>query len=203
MIFKHQNLAKNNIDLTVYTRHSVNLIGKCTFCMLSKGTKQPVKVDFYIAKEEGSVLLSQETVFQLQLLNVKLQLEYIPPRAMLISSAVDDPKKEIHAQSMSPQQPNSASILPTSKSKILQEDTPKKVRIMKTKVQIQEQYPELFKGIGQFPGEPYHIHTNPSITLKQTSCRPIPVHLKQSFQQEIEKCLPTESLSLSMKQLHG
>ena len=65
-------LAKNDIDLTVYTRHSVNLIGKCTFYMLIKGTKQPVKVDFYIAKEEGSVLLSQELVFQLQLLDVKL-----------------------------------------------------------------------------------------------------------------------------------
>ena len=51
-------LAKNDIDLTVYTRHSVNLIGKCTFYMLSKGIKQPVTVDFYIAKEEGSVLLS-------------------------------------------------------------------------------------------------------------------------------------------------
>ena len=89
---------------------------------------------------------------------------------MLISSAVDYPKKEIHAQSTSPQQPNSASILPTSKSKILQEDTPKKVRIMKTKEQIQEQYPELFEGIGQFPGEPYHIHMNPSITPKQTPC---------------------------------
>ena len=41
------------------------------FYMLSEDTKQPVKVDFYIAKEEGSVLLSRETVFQLQLLNVK------------------------------------------------------------------------------------------------------------------------------------
>ena len=51
-------LAKNDIDLTIYTRHSVDLIGKCTFYMLSKGMKQPVKVDFYIAKEEDSVLLS-------------------------------------------------------------------------------------------------------------------------------------------------
>ena len=88
---------------------------------------------------------------------------------------------------MSPQQPNSASILPTSKSKIPQEDTPKKIRIMKTKNQIQEQYPELFQGIGRFPGEPHHIDTNPSITPKQTPCRPIPVHLKQTFQQKIEK----------------
>ena len=63
--------------------------------------------------------------------------------------------------------------------------------IVKSKEQIQEQYPELFKGIGQFPGEPYHIHTNPSITPKPTPCRPIPVHLKQTFQQEIEKKLAT------------
>ena len=35
--------------------------------------KKPVKVDFYITKEEGSVLLSQETVFQLQLLQCKAQ----------------------------------------------------------------------------------------------------------------------------------
>ena len=60
---------------------------------------------------------------------------------------------------------------------------------MKSKEQIQEQYPELFKGIGRFPGEPYNIHPNPSITPKQTPCRPIPVHLKQTFQQEIEKML--------------
>ena len=51
-------LAKNDIDLTVYMRHSVDLIGKCTFYMLSKGMKQPDKVDFFIAKKVGSVLLS-------------------------------------------------------------------------------------------------------------------------------------------------
>ena len=141
--------------------------------------KQLVKVEFYMVKEEGSVLLSQETVFQLHLLNVKPRLEYLPPRAMLISSAADYHEREIHAWSMP--QPNSASVLPTSKSKLLQEDTPKKIRIMKTKEQIGEQYPELFKGIGQFPGKPYHIHINPSITPKQTPYRPIPVHLKQTF----------------------
>ena len=61
LVFNHPHtskLVKNDIDLTLYTRHSVNLIGKCTFYMLSKGTEQPVKVDFYIAKEEGSILLS-------------------------------------------------------------------------------------------------------------------------------------------------
>ena len=33
------------------------------------------------------------------------------------------------------------------------------------------------------------LRVNPSITPKQTPCRPIPVHLKHTFQQEIEKML--------------
>ena len=56
-------LAKNDIDLTVYTRHSVDLIGKCTFYMLSKSTKQPIKVEFYIAKEEGQCSLVMRNSF--------------------------------------------------------------------------------------------------------------------------------------------
>ena len=36
-------LAKNDIDLTVYTRHSVDLIAKCTFYMLNQGTKNLLK----------------------------------------------------------------------------------------------------------------------------------------------------------------
>ena len=189
-------LAKNDIDLTVYTRHSIDLIGKCTFYMLNKATKQPIKVDFYIAKEEGSVLLSWETIFQLQLLDVKPRLEYLPPRATLISSAANYLKREVHAQS-------TTSIPPTSTSTVPQENTPSRVKIVKSKGQIQEQYPELFKVIGRFPGEPYHIHFNPSITPKQTPCRPIPVHLKQTFWQELKKCLLPESSNLSMKQLCG
>ena len=76
---------------------------------------------------------------------------------MLISSATDHPKREIHAQS-------TTSILPTSTSTVPQENIPRTVKIVKSKEQIQEQYPELFKGIGWFPGEPYHIQVNPSIT---------------------------------------
>ena len=49
------------------------------------------------------------------------------------------------------------------------------------KEQIKEQYPELFEGIGRLPGEQYHIHTDPSITPKETPYRPIPVHLKETF----------------------
>ena len=67
---------------------------------------------------------------------------------MLISSAADHPKREIHAQSTVPQQQNSTSVLPISTSTVPQENTSRRVRIVKSKEQIQEQYPDLFKGIG-------------------------------------------------------
>ena len=136
-------------------------------------------------------------MFQLQLLDVKPRLEYLQPRATLISSVADYPKKEIHAQCRSIQQQqgiddvhsHSGSIMPSSKPIIHQEDTLKKMKIVNTKECIKKQYPELFKSIGRFPGKPYHIHADLSITPKQTPCRPIPVHLKQTFRQEIDKLL--------------
>ena len=119
------------------------------------------------------------------------QIRIPSPQGDTHISAADHPKREIHTQTTFPQQQNSTSVLATSTSTVPQENTPKRVKIVKSKEEIQEQYPELFKGIGQLQGEPYHIHTYPSITPKQTPCRPIPVHLKQTFQQEIEKMLAT------------
>ena len=104
-------LAKSVIDITVYMRHSVDPIGKCTFFMLSKDTKQPIKVDFYITKDEGSVLLSCETAFQLKLLDVQTRLEYLPPRATLISSAADYPKKR-YMCNLDPQNNNQVQMMP-------------------------------------------------------------------------------------------
>ena len=58
-----------------------------------------------------------------------------------------------------------------------------------SKEQILQSYPDVFEGIGCFPGPPYHIQIDQSVTPKQTPCRPIPVHLKEAFQQEIDKML--------------
>ena len=44
-------------------------------------------------------------------------------------------------------------------------------------------------GIDCFPGPPYHIQVDPSVTQKQTPCQPIPVHLKEVFKKEIVKIL--------------
>ena len=57
------------------------------------------------------------------------------------------------------------------------------------KEQIKELYGDVFEGIGCFPGKPYHINLDKSVTPVQTRCRPVPVHLKEVFKQEINKML--------------
>ena len=55
-------------------------------------------------------------------------------------------------------------------------------------------YPDVFEGIGRFLGPPYHIQLDPSVMPKQTPCCPIPVHLKEAFQQEVNNMLPVRVL---------
>ena len=50
-------------------------------------------------------------------------------------------------------------------------------------------YLDVYKGNGKFPGPPYTIHLDPSIQTKQTPCRPVPIHLKETFKREIDKML--------------
>ena len=62
-------------------------------------------------------------------------------------------------------------------------------KLITSKEMIMREYPDVFQGIGKFLGPDYHIQLDPSIPPKQTPCRPIPIHLKGQFQQEINKML--------------
>ena len=62
-------------------------------------------------------------------------------------------------------------------------------KLVTSKEQIMIQYPDVFEGIGRFPGPPYKINLNQSIPLKQTPGHPIPIHLKESFKKQIDKML--------------
>ena len=62
-------------------------------------------------------------------------------------------------------------------------------KLITSKEMIMQEYPDVFQGIGKFPGPDYHIQLDPSIPPKQTPCQPIPIHLKVQFQQEINKML--------------
>ena len=62
-------------------------------------------------------------------------------------------------------------------------------KLTTSKEQILAHYPNVFDGIGKFPGPPYSIHLDPSITPKQTPCHQVLAHLKDIFKQEIDKIL--------------
>ena len=52
-----------------------------------------MKVIFFIAKENGSVLLSCRTTMELGLIKPCVQLEYLPPRTSLLTSTCDQPSR--------------------------------------------------------------------------------------------------------------
>ena len=82
------------------------------------------------------------------------------------------------------QQPPSKAL--TSKNTVQKQDP---VIMITSKDQILLKYLDVFKGITRFPSLPYHIQVNTNITLKQTPCRPVPIHLKEAFKNEIDKML--------------
>ena len=72
-----------------------------------------------------------------------------------------------------------------SKTNMLPEDN----QLITTKEQILTRFPDVFEGIGKFPGRSYEIQLDPKVPPKQTPCRPIPIHLKDAFKQEIDRML--------------
>ena len=76
---KVKQFAPNDISLGVYTDHQVHIFGKCNFYMLHLDTKKPHAVTFYVASNEGSVLLSCTTLLALDLIQTRPRLDYLPP----------------------------------------------------------------------------------------------------------------------------
>ena len=89
-----KNLAENDISLGVYTDHQVNILSKCQFYMLHLDNKKPHSVTFYVASNEGSMLLSCTTLLALNLIQTRPHLDYLPSRAKLITSATDHPNTQ-------------------------------------------------------------------------------------------------------------
>ena len=76
----------------------------------------------------------------------------------------------------------------------IQGNTSKSPTLIITQDQILQEYSDVFEGVGRFPGLPYHIQVDPKVTPKQTPHRPIPIHLKDVFQKEINQMLKASVL---------
>ena len=219
-----QQLAPNDISLGVYTDHQVDILGKCIFFMIHPDTKKPHAVTFYVASNEGSVLLSCTTLLALELIQTRPRLDYLPPRAKLITSAADHPtrtKKTAHQAKATTEESklmhknhvkmhknsinmhkNSVKMRRNSvnmdNSATKQDNSPVnmqiEVKMVRRKADIKEYYADVFEGVGRFPGPPYHIQLDRKVPPKQTPVRLDPVHLKEAFKQELDKMLQAGQL---------
>ena len=87
-----QKLALSKLEIGTYTTDTVKLVESCTFYFVLPDTKHPQEVTFYVASNNGSVLLSCDIMHALGLIQPHTRLDYLPPRASLITSSAE-PKK--------------------------------------------------------------------------------------------------------------
>ena len=100
------------------------------------------------------------TTLALGLIQLHTRLDYFPHRVSLITSSADYLKKtksQISVHVLRKEYPvsNHKGIVP---------------KLITSKDLILEAYPDVFDGIGCFPGLSYHIQVGPSISPKQTPC---------------------------------
>ena len=88
-----QKLTPSNLEIGIYTTDTVDNVGSCTFYLVHPDTKKLIEVTFYVPTNDGSVLLSCKTALMLGLIQPRTRLDYLPPRASLITSTTDHPKK--------------------------------------------------------------------------------------------------------------
>ena len=173
-----KKLAPSMLEIGTYTTDTVKLVGSRMFYLVHPDTKCLQEVTFSVASNNGSVLLPCLTTLALGLIQPHTRLDYLPPQVGLITSSADHPKKT-KSQSKCMFQRKSMKCLTT---KVVS-------KLITSKEQILANNADVFDGIGCFPGTPYHIQVDPSVTPKQTSHQPIPVYLKEAFKKEIDKML--------------
>ena len=193
-----KKLSPNNIEIGTYTTDTLKIVGSCKFYLVHLSAKKLQEVTFFVARNDGSLLLSCTTTLLLGLVQPRTRLDYLPPRASLITSSVDHPKKTrcqvaVHSSTTD-------SAVPPWKNVVPKQEVPK---LGTSKEQILSYYPDILRGWADMARFPYSRQLDPSVTPKQTPWCPIPVHLKGDFQQKINKMLQVGVLKLYKKPHHG
>ena len=93
-----KKLAPRKFEIGIYTTNAVRLVVSCVFYLVHPDTKCLQAVTFYVASNNGSVLLSCVTTLALGLIQPCTRLDYLPPRASFITSSADHPKKKLPSQ---------------------------------------------------------------------------------------------------------
>ena len=155
-----ENLTNNKLQVDTYTNDTVKIVGTCKLYLVHPDTKKLVETIFYVATNDGSMLLSCKSTLVLDLKQPRSRLDYLPPRASLITSTQDHSRKTMQVQAPA-QIHSSRNLSAQSQTKAETSTTPyvqdpqqapimKKHKLHKmitSKVQIMRQYPDVFDGI--------------------------------------------------------
>ena len=147
-----KKLAPSTLEIGTYITNTGKIVGSCLFYLVHSDTKKLQEVIFYVAQNDGGVLLSCATTLVLGLIQPHTRLDYLPPRDSLIKSSVTHPKKtkrvSIHSsrKEVFTQSPRQVVTVPDQ-----QQLVPK---LVTSKEHILHSYPDVIKGVGCFPGPP-------------------------------------------------
>ena len=95
LVFNDPELKKlppSTLEIGTYTTDIVKIVGSCVFYLVHPDTKKLHEVTIFVATQDGSVLLSFTTTLVLGLIQPRTRLDYLLPRASLITSSSDHPK---------------------------------------------------------------------------------------------------------------
>ena len=86
-----KKLPPSKLEIGTYTTDTVKIVGYCMFYLVHPDTKKLMDVTFFVAVNDSTMLLSCKTTLMLGLIQPRTRLDYLPPRASLITSSADHP----------------------------------------------------------------------------------------------------------------
>ena len=106
-----KNLAPSTLEIGTYTTDNVKIVGSCLFYLVHRVTKKLQEVTFYVAQNDGSVLLSCTVTLALGFILPCTKLDYLSPRASLITGSLHNPKEDQQSFCSQPRKEVSAQSL--------------------------------------------------------------------------------------------
>ena len=146
-------LAPSGLEICIYTTDIIQIVGSCKFYLICLDSKKLLEVTFFVAANDGSILLSCKTTLVLGLIQFRSRLHYLPSITSLITRSVDYPKTK--SLKVSVHQSRHEVAIQSTQQEVSAQNAVKKQDVSKlinNKEHILTQYPYVFDDIGKFPG---------------------------------------------------
>ena len=90
----YAKIAPSDLQLGTYTNKKVRIIESCNLYIIHPDTRCITETAFFVASNEGSILISFATSLALGLIKPHDRLDHLPPEGNVISSSADKIKDE-------------------------------------------------------------------------------------------------------------